>query len=119
LGSRGADGVLAPLHAVIFQNLLDQTAILRELIDEGYPAACKDLAARALILTGHIKRFVIPRGRTLELTCRRPLNGAAACSRGRSTSPACMRSWCSILADLRHCLSMNLTKKYYAIEVRG
>jgi hypothetical protein len=44
-------------NAVIFQNVVDQTAILRELMDEGYPVAREDLAALSPYLTGHIKRF--------------------------------------------------------------
>jgi hypothetical protein len=44
-------------NAVIFQNVVDQTAILRELMDEGYPVAREDLVAPSPYLTGHIKRF--------------------------------------------------------------
>jgi hypothetical protein len=44
-------------NAVIFQNVVDQTAILRELMDEGYPIAREDLAALSPYATGHIKRF--------------------------------------------------------------
>jgi hypothetical protein len=44
-------------NAVIFQNVVDQTAILRELMDEGYPVAREDLATLSPYLTGHIKRF--------------------------------------------------------------
>ena len=41
----------------IFQNVVDQTAILRQLMDEGYPVAREDLAALSPYLTSHIKLF--------------------------------------------------------------
>jgi TnpA family transposase len=44
-------------NAVIFQNVVDQTAILRALMDEGDPVAREDLAALSPYVTGHIKRF--------------------------------------------------------------
>jgi hypothetical protein len=44
-------------NAVIFQNVVDQTAILLEFMDEGYPIAWQNLAALSPYLTAHMKRF--------------------------------------------------------------
>ncbi len=44
-------------NAVIFQNVVDVSQILRELIAEGYPVNRADVAALSPYLTRHIKRF--------------------------------------------------------------
>ena len=44
-------------NAVIFQNVVDVSRILRELIAEGYPLKPEELAAFSPYLTLHLKRF--------------------------------------------------------------
>ena len=44
-------------NAVIFQNAVDVSRVLRELIAEGYPVKREDVAALSPYLTRHIKRF--------------------------------------------------------------
>jgi TnpA family transposase len=44
-------------NAVIFQNVVDVSRALRELIAEGYPVKREDVAALSPYLTRHIKRF--------------------------------------------------------------
>lgn len=44
-------------NAVIFQNVVDVSRILRALIAEGYPVKREDVAALSPYLTRHIKRF--------------------------------------------------------------
>jgi hypothetical protein len=44
-------------NAVIFQNVVDVSRVLSELIAEGYPAKREDVAALSPYLTRHIKRF--------------------------------------------------------------
>ena len=44
-------------NAVIFQNVVDQSRILNELMTEGYAVRREDVAALSPYLTGHIKRF--------------------------------------------------------------
>ncbi len=44
-------------NAVIFQNVVDLTHILRDLTREGYPLTRADVAALSPYLTRHIKRF--------------------------------------------------------------
>jgi len=44
-------------NAVVFQNVLDVSRILRELIAEGYPLKREDVAALSPYLTLHLKRF--------------------------------------------------------------
>ncbi|MBI3459467.1 Tn3 family transposase [Candidatus Acetothermia bacterium] len=44
-------------NAVIFQNVVDVSRILRELIAEGYPLTPEELAALSPYLTLHLKRF--------------------------------------------------------------
>jgi hypothetical protein len=42
---------------VIFHNVVDQTRILRELKQEGFPINRADVATLSPYPTGHIKRF--------------------------------------------------------------
>lgn len=44
-------------NAVIFQNVIDLSRALRELMDEGYPLQREDVQALSPYLTQHIKRF--------------------------------------------------------------
>ena len=44
-------------NAVIFQNVVDMSAVLQELKAEGYPVKREDVAALSPYLTRHIKRF--------------------------------------------------------------
>jgi TnpA family transposase len=44
-------------NAVIFQNVVDLTAILRELHREGYGFDSEDVASLSPYITSHIKRF--------------------------------------------------------------
>jgi Tn3 transposase DDE domain len=44
-------------NAVIFQNVVDVSRVLCELIAEGYPVKREDVAALSPYLTRHIKRF--------------------------------------------------------------
>ena len=44
-------------NAVIFQNVVDVSRILRELLAEGYPVKREEVAALGPYLTRHIKRF--------------------------------------------------------------
>lgn len=44
-------------NAVIFQNVVDQTRILRLLKEEGFPVNREDVATLSPYVTGHIKRF--------------------------------------------------------------
>jgi TnpA family transposase len=44
-------------NAVIFQNVVDQSRILAELLAEGFPVYREDVAALSPYLTTHIKRF--------------------------------------------------------------
>ena len=44
-------------NAVIFQNVVDESRILHELIAEGYPVKREDVAALSPYLTRHVKRF--------------------------------------------------------------
>lgn len=44
-------------NAVIFQNVVDQSRILHELMTEGYMVRREDVAALSPYLTSHIKRF--------------------------------------------------------------
>ena len=44
-------------NAVIFHNVVDQTRILRELKEEGFPVAREDVATLSPYVTSHIKRF--------------------------------------------------------------
>ncbi len=44
-------------NAVIFHNVVDQTRILRELKDEGFPVTREDVATLSPYVTSHIKRF--------------------------------------------------------------
>ena len=44
-------------NAVIFQNVVDQTRILRMLKEEGFPINREDLATLSPYVTSHIKRF--------------------------------------------------------------
>jgi len=44
-------------NAVIFQNVVDQSRILHELMTEGYAVRREDVAALSPYLTSHIKRF--------------------------------------------------------------
>lgn len=44
-------------NAMIFQNVMDVSQTLRELIAEGYPVNRADVAALSPYLTRHIKRF--------------------------------------------------------------
>jgi TnpA family transposase len=43
--------------AVIFQNVIDQTRIIQELLTEGYKVTAEDLKFLSPYLTAHIKRF--------------------------------------------------------------
>lgn len=44
-------------NAVIFQNVVDLTYILRDLVREGYPVVREDVKALSPYITRHIKRF--------------------------------------------------------------
>lgn len=44
-------------NAVIFQNVVDQTRILRMLKEEGFPVSREDVATLSPYVTSHIKRF--------------------------------------------------------------
>ena len=44
-------------NAVIFQNVVDQTRILRMLKEEGFPINREDVATLSPYITSHIKRF--------------------------------------------------------------
>lgn len=44
-------------NAVIFHNVVDQTRILRELKEEGFPVTREDIATLSPYVTSHIKRF--------------------------------------------------------------
>ncbi|MFA6172237.1 MAG: Tn3 family transposase [Kiritimatiellales bacterium] len=44
-------------NAVIFHNVVDQTRILRELKEEGFPINREDIATLSPYVTSHIKRF--------------------------------------------------------------
>ena len=44
-------------NALIFQNVVDISHILHELMAEGYPVKREDVAALSPYLTRHIKRF--------------------------------------------------------------
>ena len=44
-------------NAVIFHNVVDQTRILRELKQEGFPVNREDVATLSPYVTSHIKRF--------------------------------------------------------------
>ena len=44
-------------NAVIFHNMVDQTRILRELKEEGFPVTREDVATLSPYVTSHIKRF--------------------------------------------------------------
>jgi TnpA family transposase len=44
-------------NAVIFQNVVDQSRVLHELMAEGHAVKREDVAALSPYLTGHIKRF--------------------------------------------------------------
>lgn len=44
-------------NAVIFHNVVDQTRILRELKEEGFPVTREDVATLSPYVTSHIKRF--------------------------------------------------------------
>ena len=44
-------------NAIIFHNVVDQTRILRELKEEGFPVAREDVATLSPYVTSHIKRF--------------------------------------------------------------
>ena len=44
-------------NAVIFQNVVDQTRILRMLKEEGFPINREDVATLSPYVTSHIKRF--------------------------------------------------------------
>jgi TnpA family transposase len=44
-------------NAVIFHNVVDQTRILKELMEEGFPVTREDVATLSPYVTSHIKRF--------------------------------------------------------------
>ena len=44
-------------NALIFQNVADQTRVLRELMAEGYPVTREGVAVLSPSMTGHITRF--------------------------------------------------------------
>jgi TnpA family transposase len=44
-------------NALIFQNVIDQTRIIKRLIDEGFRVKADDLKTLSPYLTAHIKRF--------------------------------------------------------------
>lgn len=48
---------LLAADAVIFQNVIDQTRIIQELLNEGYKITAEDLRFLSPYLTAHIKRF--------------------------------------------------------------
>lgn len=44
-------------NALIFQNVIDQTRIIQDLIDKGFPVTSESLKVLSPYLTAHIKRF--------------------------------------------------------------
>jgi len=44
-------------NALIFQNVIDQTRIIKALMDHGFPVIAEDLKTLSPYLTAHIKRF--------------------------------------------------------------
>lgn len=44
-------------NALIYHNVVDQTRILKELVNEGYPVNREDIARLSPYVTSHIKRF--------------------------------------------------------------
>lgn len=43
--------------ALIFQNVIDQTRIIKALMDHGFPVMADDLKSLSPYLTKHVKRF--------------------------------------------------------------
>ena len=44
-------------NALIFQNVIDQTGIIKSLINHGFPVVAEDLKILSPYLTKHVKRF--------------------------------------------------------------
>ncbi len=44
-------------NALIFQNVVDQTRIIKSLVDNGFPVVAEDLKTLSPYLTAHVKRF--------------------------------------------------------------
>lgn len=44
-------------NGLIFQNVIDQTRIIKDLVDNGFKVKAEDLVTLSPYLTSHIKRF--------------------------------------------------------------